>query len=86
MELRVLTEKDVAELVGCTTETVQEKARDGVLPGLKLGVSWRFPAGALARALDELAMQEAAKRKKVPDPTATVTAKTARKLPTLPSL
>lgn len=86
-EPRVLSETDVATLVGCTTETVQEKARAGILPGLKLGVSWVFPAGALARVLDELALEEAAKRKKTPEPAATTGAgKKARKLPVLPVL
>lgn len=86
MEPRVLSESDVAQLVGCEPETVQEKARLGILPGLKLGKSWVFPAGALARVLDELALEEAAKRRKpAPEPAATaVGGKKGRALPALP--
>jgi hypothetical protein len=67
-ELKVLTEAEVAKLFDCTPETVQERTRSGDLPGIKLGVSWRYPAGALATALDELALQEAKQRKKKPIP------------------
>lgn len=53
----VLDVAEVATLMRCSPKTVQERARTGDLPGLKWGDDWVFPAGALARRLDELAMQ-----------------------------
>lgn len=69
--LQVYTVDQAAELLGCSGKTVEEMARDGRLPGLKPGGSWVFPAGALARRLDELALEEAAQRRKRPAPAAT---------------
>ena len=66
MTLQVYTVEQAAALLGCSAKTVEEMARDGRLPGLKPGVSWVFPAGALARRLDELALEEAAQRRKQP--------------------
>jgi len=51
----ILTEEQVAELLDCAPATVQEKARNGELPALKIGRSWRFPKAALLDALDALA-------------------------------
>lgn len=89
--LQVYTADEAAALLGCSPKTVEEMARDGRLPGLKPGGSWVFPAGALARALDELAMQEAAQRRKKPAPAAVaqqpaVAGRPGRKARTLPRL
>ena len=70
--LQVYTADQAAALLGCSPKTVEEMARDGRLPGLKPGGSWVFPAGALARRLDELALEEAAQRRKSPAPAATL--------------
>lgn len=68
----VYTAEQVAQLLGCSVKTVQQLARDGDLPGLLLGDGgWVFPAGALHLRLDELALQQAASRRKAPEPAAT---------------
>ncbi len=54
---QVLDVSQVAALMRCSPKTVQARARAGDLPGLKWGDDWVFPAGALARRLDELALQ-----------------------------
>ena len=89
--LQVYTVDQAAELLGCSGKTVEEMARDGRLPGLKPGGSWVFPAGALARRLDELALEEAAQRRKRPAPAATAQtpaapARPGRKARALPRL
>jgi excisionase family DNA binding protein len=62
--LQVYTVDQAAELLACSVTTVEAMARDGRLPGIKPGGSWVFPAGALARRLDELALEEAEQRRK----------------------
>ena len=89
--LQVYTVDQAAELLSCSGKTVEEMARDGRLPGLKPGGSWVFPAGALAKALDELAMQEAAQRRQRPAPAAVAqppaaAARPGRKARVLPRL
>lgn len=63
MTLQVYTAPQVATLLDCSVKTVEAWARDGDLPGLKPGGGWIFPAGALATALDGLAVEQARKRK-----------------------
>jgi excisionase family DNA binding protein len=53
----VLTEQDVAELLDCEKSTVQKKARNGDLPGVKFGRSWVFPKTALLQSLHADAMR-----------------------------
>jgi excisionase family DNA binding protein len=61
----VLNEIEVAQLLGCAVTTVQDRARSGDLPGLKYGDGgWRFPARALSARLEEVALQQAAERRK----------------------
>jgi excisionase family DNA binding protein len=52
----VLNEVEVAALMDCVPRTVQEMAREGELPAVKLGRSWRFPIVALLQALNNLAL------------------------------
>jgi len=86
----VLDVDQVAELMRCEPATVQEHARAGTLPGLKLGRDWVFPLGALLRVLDELALQEAARRREKVTPSAVLhdikRPKVKRAPPALPSL
>lgn len=74
--LQIYTADQTAQMMGCSVKTVEDLARRGELPGLKPGGGWIFPAGALAQRLDELAIEQAAKRR-LP---AVVTATTAQKL------
>ena len=80
----VMTAEQVSNMLGCTKWQVEEYARNGVLPGVKMGSksAWVFPPEALARALDRLAEEEAAKRSAPPAPKAVQ----RRVRPILPSL
>lgn len=51
----ILTEIEVAVLLDCEPGTVQQKARSGEIPALKMGRSWRFPRAALIDALNDQA-------------------------------
>lgn len=84
------TVDQVAELLQCAPDTVRELARDGVLPGLKFGRDWVFPAGALFQRLDDLALK--ADTTNTPQPSATLhqlptpKARQRRQLPALPAI
>lgn len=52
----ILDEAQVAALLGCEATTIQEKARQGLLPAVKYGRSWRFPREALLKVLNEQAL------------------------------
>lgn len=58
----------VASALDCAETTVEERARTGDLPGIKLGRGWVFPRAALMQSLCELAHREAAERKNKPAP------------------
>ena len=58
----------VATALDCAETTVEEHARTGYLPGIKLGRGWVFPRAALMQSLCELAHREAAERKNKPTP------------------
>lgn len=52
-----LTKDQVAELLQCDVLTVEEKARNGAIPGVKIGRSWVFVRSALVARMHELAME-----------------------------
>lgn len=54
---------ECAELLRCTPEQVEELARAGEIPGLKLGRSWLFVRHDLLAYLAEKARLEAEKRR-----------------------
>lgn len=92
-----LTVDQAAQLLGCEGDTVRELARVGDLPGFKPGRDWVFPAGAFYARLDELAIEQAAKRRKPQAASATLHAlpaaaagapggKARRRPPALPAL
>lgn len=54
---------ECAVLLHCTTEQVEELARSGEIPGLKLGRSWLFVRGDLLDYLAEKAREEAQERR-----------------------
>ena len=72
--IEVYTVDQVARVLGCSTKTVEELARRGELTGIKPGGAWVFPAGALARRLDELALEQAQQRRKPTPPIASTPA------------
>lgn len=86
----VIPQSAVAQLLECDENTVQERARTGDLPGVKFGRSWVFPRQALVARLNEIAIEQASKRRGKPEPkpiAAAVGAKTPRRAPpTLPEL
>ena len=80
----ILTEKEVADLLDCEPATVQEKARNADLPGLKYGRSWVFPRSALMEALHTKAL---ARTPAKIEPAATFVKQSQRKAPpVLPQL
>jgi excisionase family DNA binding protein len=56
----VLTVDDVAALLELKPYTVKEYARRGILPGRKLGRTWRFLAPELEEAILHLPRAQAA--------------------------
>jgi hypothetical protein len=70
--VQIYTAEQLAPMLGCSVKTVEQKAREGSLPGLLLGDGgWIFPAGALALRLDQMAIEEAEGRRKPALATAT---------------
>ncbi len=59
----ILTKGDVAEMLLCDEITVADRLRQGVIPGLKFGRTWIIPAGALLQRLNDIALEESAKRR-----------------------
>lgn len=58
----ILTAAQLAELLDCSVERVNEEAAAGRLPGLKLGRSWVFPARAVEDALNARAAENLSRR------------------------
>lgn len=59
----VLSAEQLAELLGCQGETVQQLAIAGELPGVKVGRGWVFPTEALLVRLNQMATEQSAERK-----------------------
>ncbi len=55
--LAILTAEDAAPLLRCEPTTMEEHARSGFLPAVKIGRTWLFPRAALEERLNELARQ-----------------------------
>jgi len=74
--------KECAELLRCTTEQVEELARAGEIPGLKLGRSWLFVRADLLDFLAEKARKDAEDRRARRQPgVTTLSAKPKRRTP-----
>jgi excisionase family DNA binding protein len=58
----LLTVEQVATMFDCSAETIELETREGRLPGVKLGRSWRYPRAALMRVLNERAIAEMERR------------------------
>lgn len=87
----VLSVSEVAALMDCAEVTVEEEARRRLLPGVKLGRSWRFPRGALLQVLNERALknlqeEDTANRKALAVYDAMRDARVLRAPPKLPEL
>jgi excisionase family DNA binding protein len=49
---RIMTAKEVADYLRCHISTVYRLAKNGKLPGFRLGADWRFREDALQNWLD----------------------------------
>jgi len=49
---RILDTKEAAELLRIHLKTLQKLAREGAIPGIRIGKLWRFRASALNRWLE----------------------------------
>lgn len=69
MSIETMTVEQVAELLLCTTDKVEELARCGELPGMKFGRGWVFLHSTLLAHLERqsLAEQEARRAKRRPN-------------------
>lgn len=52
----ILSKDQVASMLDCEPSTIEEKARNHELPGVKIGRSWIFPRQALMQRLNEIAL------------------------------
>lgn len=79
---------ECAEIMKCTSERVEEMARAGEIPGLKIGRNWLFVRDDLLSWLAEKAREEAQERRmkrqpRAPMPMAKPRRQTPPALPTL---
>lgn len=63
MSKATITSAEVAELLNCTEEQVEELTRKGEIPGTKFGKSWIYVQSDLLSYVAERARQEAAERR-----------------------
>lgn len=64
--------EDCSRILRCTPEQVEELARAGEIPGLKLGRSWLFVRADLLLFLAEKAREEAQQRRAKRQPAAPI--------------
>lgn len=63
MSAIILTSDQVAELLYCSARSVEDHARVGTIPGVKIGEGWIFVSDMVIDAVRILAREEADKRK-----------------------
>lgn len=83
-----INSEECAKLMRCTAERVEEMARAGEIPGLKIGRNWLFVRADLLAWLAERAREEAQHRRMKRQPQAPIPlAKPRRQTPpALPTL
>lgn len=62
-EGHTLTIEQAAEVLQCDTDTAAVRFNSGELPGVKFGRRWVIPAPAFFKRLNELALEEAERRR-----------------------
>lgn len=62
-EGHTLTIEQAAEILQCDTDTAALRFNAGELPGVKFGRRWVIPAPAFFKRLNELALEEAERRR-----------------------
>lgn len=91
-EKEIFTTEEAAEMMGCAPSTIEEYARNRVLPGLRMGHEWRFPREAFMKAINTLAitgeLHRTTKKRAVQAVTSAKERKPGqrREIPTLPTL
>lgn len=75
----ILNAVQVAELLGCTPQTVADHARAGRLPGYKFGDGWVFSTDLIIDAVKKLSLVNAEQRSKPAKPTGELLPKPKRK-------
>lgn len=55
-EKEIFTTDEAAQMMGCAPSTIEEHARNRVLPGVRMGHEWRFPREAFMKAINTLAV------------------------------
>lgn len=63
-EGHTLTIEQAAEVLQCDTDTAALRFNSGELPGVKFGRRWVIPAPAFFKRLNELALDEADRRRR----------------------
>ncbi|WP_431509793.1 helix-turn-helix domain-containing protein [Variovorax sp. DAIF25] len=63
MASETIDSEECAEILRCTAERVEEMARAGDIPGLKIGRNWLFVRSDLLAYLAEKAREEAQARR-----------------------
>lgn len=88
MSFETINSEECAEILKCTPERVEEMARVGDIPGLKIGRNWLFVRSDLLSWLAERAREEAQMRRMKRQPNAPLPiAKPRRQVPpVLPTL
>ncbi len=82
MTIETIDSDECAALLRCTSEQVEELARAGEIPGLKIGRSWLFVRSDLLAYLAEKARREADERRAKRQPgVVQITAKPKRRQP-----
>ncbi len=80
--IETIDSDECAALLRCTSEQVEELARAGEIPGLKIGRSWLFVRSDLLAYLAEKARREADERRAKRQPgVGKITAKPKRRQP-----
>ena len=75
----ILNAVQVAELLGCTPQTVADHARAGRLPGYKFGDGWVFSSDLIVDAVKKMSLAGAEQKAKPAKPLALMLAKPKRK-------
>jgi hypothetical protein len=87
----ILSPELAAQLLDCQPGTIEDRCRDGTLPGTKWGTGWVLPTAAFLQRVNEIALEESARLRERPAPRAVVSlsaaaAKGRRQPPQLPDL
>lgn len=77
----ILNAEQVAALLGCSAETVEDHARSGRLPGYKFGAGWIFSAELLVEAVKKMSLLNAKERQEPGKPAGYAHPKGQRKVP-----